>query len=258
VQITDKVVVVSGGGRGIGRALCEEFARAGAAHVVVSDLCAAAAEEVATSISGSANQCDVACEADVVRLIDETYAAHGRIDVFCANAGITMKGGVETPNADWQRMWDVNLMSRVYTARHLVPRMMSAGGGYFISTASGAALLTEIGSASYSVTKHADLAFAEWLAITYGREGLRVSCLCPLGVDTGFLDHEDPIHRYLADTAITSTEVAQAVIEAVDAERFLITPHPRLADFFELKSRHYDRYIVGMQKMRQKWGGKVA
>ena len=168
------------------------------------------------------------------------------------------KGVSKRPDAEWQKLWDVNLMSRVYAARHAIPHLLAAGGGYYVSTASGAALLTEVGSAPYSVTKHADLAFAEWLAIRYGREGLKVSCLCPLGVETDFLDHEDPIHRYLSDTSMTAADVAADVVAAIAEERFLITPQKNLQDFFELKSRHYDRYIYGMQKMQEKWGGRAA
>lgn len=258
MEVRDKVVVVTGGGRGIGAALCRQFAAAEARAIVVADLDIELAREVADEVGGLPVACDVACEEDVRRLIERTEADAGPIDIFCANAGITVKGGEETPNDEWQRMWDVNLMSRVYASRLLVPRMLSRGEGYFVSTASGAGLLTEIGSAAYSVTKHADVAFAEWLAIRYGREGLKVSCLCPLGVETGFLDHADPIHQYLADMSVTADQVAEAVIEGIQEEQFLILPHSRLADFFELKARHFDRWIYGMQKMRQKWGTKAA
>lgn len=258
MDLSDQVVVVTGGGRGIGRALCSRFVAEGARRVVVADLNRDAAEAVAGECGGVARVCDVAREEDVVRLIDETESTLGPIGVFCANAGITVKGGEETPNDDWQHIWDVNVMSRVYAARHVVPRMLARGGGYFVSTASGAALLTEIGSASYSVTKHADLAFAEWLAIRYGREGIKVSCLCPLGVDTGFLDHDDPVHQYLSNTSITPEEVAEAVIEALRSEQFLIVPHPRLLDFFQLKATHYPNYLRGMQKMRMKWSRRAS
>lgn len=247
-----KVIVVTGGGRGIGSALCRRFAREGAATVVVADLDANAAREVADEIDGVAVECDVAVAADVTRLVSQIIASHQRIDVFCSNAGITVKGGLSTDISDWQRMWDVNVMSRVYAAQAVVPAMLERGGGYLLHVASAAGVLTEIGSASYSVTKHADVALAEWLSVRYGRQGLQVSCICPLGVETDMIDHSDPIHRYLHLNAISPDDVADAVIEGMRQGQFLILPHPEVAEFFALKTDDHDRWIRGMQRLRQK------
>ncbi len=258
MDIQDCIVVVTGGGRGIGEALARQFDREGAAKVVVSDVDFYAAQDVAESINGVAIACDVSKEKDVRHLIDKTEAEVGPINIFCANAGITFKGGIETPYDQWQQIWDVNVMSRVSAAKHLIPRMLERGGGAFVTTASGAGVLTEVGSASYSVTKHADVAFAEWLAVQYGRSGLHVSCICPLGVDTKFLDHDDPIHQYLADDAVTAEQVAIDTLEAIKSEKFLVLPHQRVADFMELKTEDYDRWIRGFQRMKQKWERKAA
>lgn len=252
MHIKDKVVVVTGGGNGIGAAMCRRFAKEGAADVIVSDLDPAAADRVAAEISGRAIACDVSSEPEVQALVDQTIQQCGRIDVFCSNAGITVKGGLECPNEDWTRMWDVNVMSRLYAARAVVPKMLEQGNGYLVHTASAAGVLTEIGSASYSVTKHADVALAEWLSVCYGRQGIDVSCVCPLGVTTDFLDNDDPIHRYLHLHAITADDVATSVVEGMAEKRFLILPHPEVAEFFSMKTDDHDRWISGMQRLRQK------
>jgi short-subunit dehydrogenase len=176
--------------------------------------------------------------------------------VFCSNAGITVKGGLETTDDEWQRMWQVNVMSRIYAVRAVLPTMLTRGAGYFLQTVSAAALLTEIGSAAYSVTKHADLAYAEWLSSNYGRQGIGVSCICPLGVETDMLDADDPVHQFLQVTAITPEEVAEAVVAGLDAERFLILPHPQVAEFYQMKADDHDRWLRGMQRLQQKWTRK--
>ena len=248
----DKVIVVTGAGNGIGAALCRRFARARARKIVASDIDADAASAVAHEVGGIAVPCDVGCEDQVRDLVNVTLAECGRIDVLCSNAGITVKGGINTSDDEWQQMWNVNLMSRVYAARAVVPHMLERGSGYIVHTASAAGVLTEIGSAAYSVTKHADVALAEWLSVRYGREGLRVSCVCPLGVTTDFLDNDDPIHRYLHLHAITADDVAESVVQGMREERFLILPHPEVAEFFSLKTDDHDRWIKGMQRLRQK------
>lgn len=252
MELAGKVVVVTGGGNGIGAAMCRRFAREGAEKVVVSDIDATAAERVAAEIGGLSIGCDVASESSVKALVEATYTACGRIDVFCSNAGITVKGGLESSNEDWQRMWDVNVMSRLFAARLVVPEMLKQGSGYLVHTASAAGVLTEIGSASYSVTKHADVALAEWLSVCYGRQGIDVSCVCPLGVTTDFLDNDDPIHRYLHLHAITPDDVAQSIVEGMSQKQFLILPHPEVAEFFSMKTDDHDRWIRGMQRLRQK------
>lgn len=252
MDVAGKNIVVTGGGNGIGAALCRGFAKAGAAHVVVSDLDGDAARQIADEIGGTAIACDVADEASVQQLVADSLDVCGHIDVFFSNAGITCKGGLECANEDWQRMWDINVMSRLFAARAVVPHMLQRGEGYLVHTASAAGVLTEIGSASYSVTKHADVAMAEWLSVCYGRQGIRVSCVCPLGVQTGFLDNDDPIHRYLHLHVITPEEVADSVIAGMQQEQFLILPHPEVAEYFSMKTDDHDRWIRGMQRLRQK------
>lgn len=254
MEVKDRVVVVTGAGRGIGAALCRRFAADGARLVVVSDRDESAAGAVADSIGTSAIavRCDVAEENDLRGLVEQSIRHGGKIDIFCSNAGITIKGGLEASNSDWQRMWDVNVMSRLFAARAVIPHMLERGEGYLVHTASAAGVLTEIGSASYSVTKHADVAMAEWLSVCYGRNGIRVSCVCPLGVETDMLDDSDPFHRYLHLHAISADEAAGSVIEGIRNEQFLILPHPEVVEFFRLKTDDYDRWIRGMQRLRQK------
>ncbi|MFN6309906.1 MAG: SDR family oxidoreductase [Planctomyces sp.] len=254
MDIRGRVVVVTGAGRGIGAAMCRQFAAAGAELVVVSDRDEEAAMSVASGLgtAGWAVRCDVAVESEVQGLVTQVLERVGRIDIFCSNAGITVKGGVEATNAEWQRMWDVNVMSRIYAARAVVPGMLQQGRGYFVQTASAAGLLTEIGSASYSVTKHADLALAEWLSVCYGREGIRVSCVCPLGVETDMLDGDDPVHRYLHLHSISADAAAAEILRGIELETFLILPHPEVLEFYRLKGENYDRWLRGMQRLRQK------
>ena len=252
MELTNKVVIVTGGGNGIGAALCRRFHREGAAKIVVADIDENAARVVAEEIDGVAVRCNVGCEDDIAAVVDLTLKQFGRVDVFCSNAGITVKGGLESSNEDWQRIWDVNVMSRLFAARKVIPQMLEQGGGYLIHVASAAGVLTEIGSASYSVTKHADVALAEWLSVCYGREGIRVSCVCPLGVKTDMIDDEDPIHRYLHLHIITPDDVADAVVEGMKTERFLILPHPEVAEYFARKTNDYDQWLRGMQRLRQK------
>ena len=254
MDMQGKVVIVTGAGRGIGAAMCRQFAAAGAAQVIVSDRDAEAAAAVAESIGQTARsiQCDVASESQVADIVRQVLAEQQRVDLFCSNAGITVKGGLESSNADWQRMWEVNVMSRLYAARAVIPHMLERGTGYLVQTASAAGLLTEIGSASYSVTKHADLAMAEWLSTHYGRRGIQVSCVCPLGVETDMLDETDPIHRYLQLRSITADQAATSILEGIRSEQFLILPHPEVLEFFRLKGENYDRWLRGMQRMQQK------
>ncbi|MGV2338005.1 MAG UNVERIFIED_CONTAM: SDR family oxidoreductase [Planctomycetaceae bacterium] len=260
MEITGRVVVVTGAARGIGAALCRRLAAAGALRVIVSDRDTAAAELLAQQLGPTALAigCDVGIETEIQQLVTRVISECGRIDVFCSNAGITVSGGMETLNADWQRMWDVNVMSRVYAARAVLPQMLAQGEGYLLHTASAAGLLTEIGSASYSVTKHADVALAEWLSTCHGRSGIRVSCVCPLGVETDMLDGSDPIHRYLQLHAITADQAAESIVEGMRAERFLILPHPQVMEFFQLKGEDYDRWLRGMQRLRQKLTREAA
>jgi len=254
MDLRDKVVVVTGGASGIGRALCRRFAAEGARAVVVSDLNADRASEVAREIGGFAVAGDVAREADVQRLVEETLAAHGRIDLFCSNAGLSADGGVEAPDADWSRLWDVHLMAHVYAARAVLPGMLARGEGYLLQTASAAGLLTQIGSAPYAVTKHAAVALAEWLAITYGDRGIRVSCLCPQGVRTDMLLRAGRRAGFLLAGAIEPEAVAGAVVEGLRDERFLILPHPEVGEYLRRKAADHDRWIRGMRRFKEQVG----
>lgn len=250
--IKDKVVVVTGGGNGIGRAMCRRFAAEEARGIVVADLDDERAIQLAREIGGLAVQCDVASESEMKRLVRRTIDTFGTIDLFCSNAGITTKGGLETSNDDWQRLWDVNMMSHLYAARAVIPGMLERGSGYLLQTASAAGLLTEIGSAAYSVTKHASVAFAEWLSVQYRGSGIGVSCLCPLGVDTDMLDEDDPIHQFLRLSAIQPEDVADAAVVGIAEERFLILPHPEVAEFFRFKADDYERWLRGMRRLQDK------
>ena len=249
--ILDKVVVVTGGGSGIGRAMCVRFAREGARAVVVVDR-EASARRVAEEIGGVAELGDVAVEADVVRVVQHTLESYGSIDLFCSNAGIGgATGGIEVGNDVWQNVWQVNVMAHIYAARAVVPSMLAAGGGYLLQTASAAGLLTQIGSAPYAVTKHAAVAFAEWLAVTYGDRGIGVSCLCPQGVRTPMLAQASADVRELLDSsALDPDQVAEAVIAGLADERFLILPHPDVAEYFRRKALDYDRWLAGMRRLQ--------
>jgi len=245
VRLKDKVAVVTGGGSGIGAAMARRFTREGARAVVVADLNGVAANDVATEIGGHAVQANVALEADVLRVIDTTQARFGPIDLYCSNAGVTAVGGPEVPDEAWQRVWSVNVMAHVYAARALVPRMLERGQGYLLQTASAAGLLSQF-DAPYAVTKHAAVAFSEWLAITYSGRGLKVSCLCPGGVDTPMLRAETPERqRLLNEGMISADKVADAVIEGLDAERFLILPHPSIAELVRRKADDPERRTLG-------------
>lgn len=255
MQVRDKVVVVTGGAQGIGRALCRRFAAEGARGVAVADLDAAGAGRVADEIGGLAVPGDVSREADTVDLVARATKKFGPIDLFCCNAGIVLDGGAEASDADWQRIWGVNVMAHVYAARAVIPAMRARGQGYFLVTASAAGLLSQIGSAPYSVTKHAAVAFAEWLSITHGDAGIRVSCLCPQGVRTQMLLGADSaIGDYLLPGALEPEAVAEAVVAGLAAERFLILPHPEVAEYFRHKADDYERWLRGMRRLQAKMG----
>lgn len=255
MKVRDKIVVVTGGASGIGRALCLRFAREGARRVIVADRHEAGAHSVATEIgdAGVAVGVDVSREKELVALIDRTEIEWGPIDLFCSNAGIFSPGGLETPDDTWERMWAVNVRSHAYAARHLVPRMLERGGGYLLTTASAAGLLSQIGSVTYAVTKHAAVALAEWIAITHGADGIKVSILCPQAVRTPMLTSEDGSVASM-DGVLEPGEVADAVIDALDEERLLVLPHPRVQEYMRRKAEDPDRWISGMQRLQARFG----
>ncbi len=253
MNLQDKVVVVTGGANGIGRALCKRFAAEGARGVVVSDIDFKTAAQVADEINGIAIRADVGDEAEVANLVAEASKAFGQIDLFCSNAGIGGVPGFEqVTNAAWQQIWDVNVMAHIYAARAVLPQMLERGEGYLLNTASAAGLLTQIGSAPYSVTKHAAVAFAEWLSITYGDRGIKVSCLCPQGVKTNMLmsSAEAGAPGFLLEGAIEPEDAAEAVVRGLAEEKFLILPHPEVAEYFQRKATDYDRWLRGMRRLQ--------
>lgn len=252
MNLRDKTIVITGGANGIGRAMCRRFAQVGARRIVVADRDSAGAAATAREIDGLAFACDVSSEPEVVRLVEHSQQACGPIDLFVSNAGITAKGGINVDNAAWQRCWDVNLMSHVYAARAVLPVMLERGEGYLLQVASAAGLLTEMGSAVYSVTKHAAVAFAEWLAIHYRPRGIRVSCLCPAGVDTGFLNPNDVYDQFLKRSALTPELVAETVVAGLEAEKFLILPHPDVAEFFAFKAQNYDQWLANFAHLNSR------
>ena len=256
MRLLDKVIVVTGGADGIGAALCRRFAEEGARGVVVADRDGDRARQVAEEIGGLAVAADVSSEADLVKLVELSKATDGTIDLFCSNAGIAIDGGVELPDAEWKRIWDVNLMSHVHAARAVLPDMLARGEGYLLQTASAAGLLTQLGSAPYAVTKHAAVALAEWMSITYGGAGIKVSCLCPLGVQTEMLRRvTGGIGDLLRSNALTPEEVADAVVLGLEEERFLILPHPEVAEFVRHKADDNERWLRGMRRLQAKAGG---
>jgi NAD(P)-dependent dehydrogenase (short-subunit alcohol dehydrogenase family) len=248
-------VVVTGGANGIGRAMCRRFAAEGARGVVVADLNGAAAQVVAEEIGGTAREMNVAQAHDVARLVRDIDERFGGIDLFCSNAGIMVEGGPEAADSDWQRIWEINVMAHVFAARAVLPGMLERGGGYLVNTVSAAGLLTLIGSAPYSVTKHAALGFAEWLAITYYDRGIRVSAVCPQGVRTGMLlDSDTGPARLLRGTAVDPEKVAEDIVRGVVEERFLILPHPEVEEYFRHKANDYERWLRGMRKLQKEIG----
>ena len=252
MQIAGKVIVVTGGGTGIGRALCRRFAAEGAKAIVVADMNAATAQQVADEIGGTAIIADVSREADVVALVRQAIAMHGAIDLFGSNAGIAINGDENSPDAEWARCWDVNVMAHVYAARAVVPHMLERGSGYLLQTVSAAGLLTHPQSATYAVTKHASLAFAEWLSMTYGDRGITVSALCPQGVRTDMLrraEAEGTRRSFLIDSALEPEQVADDAVKGIEAERFLILPHGEVAEYVRRKAADHDRWLRGMRRL---------
>lgn len=257
MQVQGKVVVVTGGANGIGKALAEIFHREGATKVVVADLDGAGADAVAATIGGAAFRTDVGREHDIKHLITEIERQFGPIALFCSNAGIG--GGFDPLSVNaggasddpWMKSWAVNVMAHVYAARHLVPLMKERGGGYFLNTVSAAGLLSQVGSAAYSTTKHAAVGFAENLAISHRAHGVKVSILCPQGVDTNML-RGLPQGPQSADGNLSPEAVAESALEGIGREQFLILPHPQVAGYMRAKLDNYDRWIGGMAKIQAK------
>jgi len=260
MEIRDRIAVITGGASGIGRGLAERFHADGARHVVVVDRDEAGAKAVAEAIGGTGAGVDVADEEAVQALVEKVEAEHGPIDVFFSNAGYVTLGGLEAPNEELQRMWEVHVLAHVYAARAMVPRMVERGEGYILSTASAAGLLAQFGSLHYTLTKHAAISLAEWIAITHGHQGIRVSVLCPQAVSTNITQNsphrsqiDGPVSVASGDGVLQPEDVAQAITEAMAAERFHILPHPEVSEYIQRKSADVDRWIGGMQR----WQGSL-
>ena len=250
MDIQNRIVVVTGAAGGIGKALAIRLAQAGAKLVVCAALDQQGAEAPAAELNGVARQGNVASEDELRDLIDSVENEHGPIDLFCSNAGIMVKGGPEAANEDWQKIWDINVMAHVYAARHLAPRMIERGHGYFLNTASAAGLLSQVGSAPYSVTKHAAVALAEWLAFTYADDGIKVSVLCPQAVRSAMTKgHEEGVASM--DGMLEPEPVADACLKAIEEETFLVLPHENVLSYFRNKAENYDRWIGGMKKLNR-------
>jgi len=252
VKLPGQHAVITGGANGIGRALARKFAAEGA-RVVVADLDFDGASGLAAEIGGLAVAVDVSDEGSLRALVARAEREYGPIDLFCSNAGIGVLGGIEVANESWQKIWEVNLMAHVYAARAVLPSMLERGEGYLLNTASAAGLLTQIDSACYSVTKHAAVGFAEWLAVNYGDRGIAVSVLCPQAVRTAMTAAFENGGVAGVDGLIEPEAVADCVVEALDEERFLILPHPTVEKYLQNKVGDYDRWLAGMRRLRARF-----
>lgn len=257
MQLQGANVVITGAASGIGAALARRFATEGVRSLVLGDLDETALQRVADGVATAdltvvARRCDVADEADVAALV-AAADAHGPVDLVCSNAGIGVAGGPEVPDQEWQRIFDVNVMAHVYAARAALPAMLERGHGYLLNTASAAGLLSQIGSAPYAVTKHAAVAFAEWLSITYGDRGIRVSVLCPQAVRTAMTAGTPGGGVAGVDGMIEPEQVADSVVEGLADERFLILPHPQVLDYLRRKTDDYDRWLAGMRRLQARY-----
>jgi NAD(P)-dependent dehydrogenase (short-subunit alcohol dehydrogenase family) len=264
MEIRGKCIVVTGAGSGIGRALVHRFREEGARQLVAVDINEAGAEETASATGAVSMRCDVSVEAEVAKVIDETESRFGPIDLFCSNAGIGAGMDLSSPSAEWQLSWDVNVMAHVYAARHLVPRMIERGGGYFMNTASAAGLLNQLGGAAYGTTKHAAVGFGEWLALTYKHRGIGVSMLCPQAVRTPMTAPPPGAEEGTLATAAAASDgmmepedLAGIVVEGLAEERFVILTHPEVLEYMRRKTSDYDRWIGGMNRLYRRLLGEA-
>ena len=252
MDIKDKRIVVTGAAGGIGKALAKAFKLEGASFVLIADIDGQKASETASELGYKSFQIDVGKEHEIESLISFMNDEVGGIDIFCSNAGI---GGVpmllDVTTEDWQNIWDVNVMGHIHAAKHVIPQMLERGSGYLVNTASAAGLLTQIGSAPYSVTKAAALSLAEWIKITYGAKGIGVSCLCPQAVETAMTAQGAGTAG--VDGMISADECAASVIEAIKKDKFLVTPHEEVLEYIQRKASDYDRWISGMQRLQTKF-----
>ena len=258
MELTGKTVVITGAGSGIGAALAHRFVQEAPKALILADINQAAVEAVVEQVGEFAPafpvKTDVGREDEIVTLVDRAREVAGQIDVFFSNAGVPgPDGGPEAPDEEWDRAWRINAMAHIWAARTVLPEMLERGEGYLLSTASAAGVLTQVGAMVYSVTKHAAVSVAEWLSITYGDRGIKVSCLCPLGVRTPMLELalEDTIGAaaLMRDELLEPEDVAEAVVTGIREERFLILPHPQVAKYMGYKGQDNERWLAGMRRM---------
>lgn len=251
MELNDKVAVITGGSGGIGRAMAKAFLAEGARTVVLADLDPAAVAEAAADLGCEGHVCDVTDEGQIAALVEATLATHGPIDLFCSNAGATMEGVLlDATNEVWRAQWDLHVMSHLYAARAVVPAMVANGGGYLLNTASAAGLLAAIGSGPYTVSKAAAVKLSEFLAITHGDEGIKVSVLCPQGVNTAMAPQG--LGDGQTDGIIEADELAAVVVDCLREERFHVLPHPEVAEYIKRKADDPDRWLKGMRRLRQR------
>jgi NAD(P)-dependent dehydrogenase (short-subunit alcohol dehydrogenase family) len=254
MDLKGKVAVVTGGASGIGRAMAARFINEGARQVVIADINQENLDRVAADIGARAIKTDVSNEADVIHLIATTERDYGQIDLLCNNAGIAIGGGPEVANDEWERIWQINVMAHIYATRAALPAMLLRGEGYILNTASAAGLLSQIGSAPYAVTKHAAVSYAEWLAITYGDRGIKVSVLCPQAVRTAMTaGNEGGVAS--VDGLMEPEALCDVVISTLQQEKFLVLPHPQVLTYIQRKAGDYDRWLAGMRRLQAAYTG---
>ena len=261
MELSNRIAVVTGGASGIGAALARRFHADGAKHVVVADLDGSGAKAVADEIGGTGVRIDVSDEAAIQALVEDTEREQGPIDIFVSNAGYVTLGGLEAPVEDLQRMWSVHVLAHLFAARAVIPRMVERGGGYLLNTASAAGLLSQFGSLHYAVTKHAAVALAEWIAITHGHQGIKVSVLCPQAVESNIVKNSPDAAKMggsgsgvaAGDGVLSASDAAQVVVDALREERFHVLPHSEVAEYVKRKGADVDRWIAGMQR----WQGSM-
>jgi NAD(P)-dependent dehydrogenase (short-subunit alcohol dehydrogenase family) len=256
MKIQGKVVLVTGAGRGIGRAVCRELVRRGAAGVVIGDLDGGLAEAAARELGGLGLQCDVSDAVAVRALVDAAVARYGRVDVLMSNAGLGVKAldlddALSASDSDWQRMWSVHVMAHVHACRAVLPGMLSRGSGQLVSVASAAGLLSQAGDSAYSVTKHAAVALAESLAICYGDRGIGVSVVCPQYVATAMTGLDESTSAGSIPGVLTVDQAASAIADGIERDDFLILTHPEVLGYFQKKAADYGRWLAGMRRVRE-------
>ncbi len=252
MEVENKRVIITGSANGIGSSLSRAFKDRNVESMILVDLDEINNTKLSNEVGGIPYKADVGSEDDIIKLVEFAKQEMGGIDIFCSNAGISGAGGLlNTSNEDWNNIWNVNVMSHIHAAKHTLPIMLEQGSGYFMNTASAAGLLTQLGAAGYSVTKSAAVSFAEWLKITYGERGIGVSCLCPQGVRTPMVEDAPEIVGSLVsiDGLLEPDVVANEVIECIEKDQFLITPHPEVLEYMKIKASDPDRWINGMQSL---------